>query len=271
MRFFPKHNKEAGVAILLTVMIISGITVITTTVAFFVVQEIRANRGSGLTEPAIVAAETASEQGLYQFKRGNFNTQCDSNPAYTDLAGVAAGTSNVRVRSCLTGVPAVFQFSNTKPLVVYLYDPDNVNGNTCMERHATNACPADGNGTGLGWSQVFSSVFITYVTGSFNINISAQTLDGAQAFSAVLAPGSAETEYPIAVNYPVANDERLKITLTPTSGSSTVSIRTIGAFTGLPDYQTLDAEGCASFGTGISDCDDNSEVYKRRINVTLPN
>ncbi len=263
LKFAPKQNSQDGVAILLAVMIISAITVITTTVAFFVIQEVRTNRATALTEPAIVAAETAGEQGIYRVKRSNFSASCGTAP-YTQLDGSTTTNSSTRIRSCLATGPTVFQFTSAEPLVVYLYDFTNVQGNTCMEDDAV--CPADGGGSG---NQLYTSLIVKYLTGSFSVNVDIDTVDGVNYANGTLTRGQTGT-YPIARNILNSNDERLRITLTATSGSATVEISTTGLYAGLPDYRTLDAEGCVSFGQNVANCDANSEMYTRRLNITLP-
>jgi hypothetical protein len=260
-----QKRRQAGVALLLTVMIVSGITIITTTVAFFVIQEIRANRGALLTEPAIIAAETASEQGVFRVKKSNFNTLCSSNPAYTTLSG-SATASDIMIRTCLTSVPATFQIVPGASITFYLYDPANVNGNTCLE---DGACPADGNGAG---NQLYQSIVLEQVTGSYNVDVDVDTLDGIDYRNTTIpATGTKTATVGIDRNILGSSDERLKVTITASiSGSTTVRVSTTGLLTGIPDYQTLDAEGCAAFGVDVVDCNAQAELYKRRINVTLP-
>jgi hypothetical protein len=258
-----RGKPEEGIALLLTVMMISGIAIITITVAFFVMQEVRISRSSTLTEPAIVAAETAGEQGIFTIKRGTFNTAC-TGATYTQLDGTTSGgSSNTRIKKCITTVPATFQFSAAEPLTFFLYDPTNVNGNLCMETDAV--CPAGGNGVG---SQLFSSVIIRYSTGSWAVNVAIETLDGVSVQNTTLNPGITGT-YAISRDILGSADERLQVTLTPTAGTSTVEVSTTGVYTGLPDYQTVDAEGCVGLAS-ITNCNDTSELYKRRINITLP-
>jgi hypothetical protein len=255
-------NSQSGITLLLTVILISAIAIISVTVAFFVVQEIRNARSSKLTEPAIIAAETAGEQGVYMIKRGAFNTACNV-ATYTQLSGAAGGTTNTRIKKCIGTEAVTFQVSAAEPKTVYLYDPANINGNTCMEQDL----PCNANGQGAG-ARLFEDVTITHETGSFNLNIEIVTLDGLPYVSDIISPGGEET-YDIAGNIVGSNDERLAITLAPTSGTVTVTVRTSGIYDGLPAYQTVDAEGCVGVTT-ISDCNSSLETYKRRINVTVP-
>lgn len=262
MRLNFSKNPQDGITILFSILIMSTIAVISFAVASFVVIEVRGSRASTLTEPAIVAAETAGEQSIFLIKRGTFTTDCSS-ASYTQTSGTTGGSTNTRIKKCLTSVPATFQFTNADPLVVYIYDPNDVNGNTCMEQ--STPCNSSGVGTG---SQLFSSVIVRYLTGDFNIDVDMVTLDGIVVTNSTLTPTSTGT-YPIALDIPSASDERLRLTLTPTSGSSTVEISTTGVYNGLPDYQTVDLEGCVSL-VNITNCESSNETHKRRLNITLP-
>ena len=269
MKFFPnKKNREDGITLILTVIMVSGIAVITSTVAFFVVQEIRNARSSRLAEPAIVAAESAGEQGLFLIKQGASVPACGSSVQYTEPDG-SSGPSDTLILKCISTQPATFTFTNSNPVTFFLYDPNDVNGNTCMEDDAV--CPSDGNGTG---NQLFTQVIIDYVNGTNSLDVKIDTLDGVTYLpSATILPGNTGT-YIIDRNIVGSNDERLMVTLTPsatTSNPSTVDVSTAGLYTGLPDYQTIDASGCRSSTNNITNCDTASdEVFKRRINITLP-
>jgi hypothetical protein len=265
--FFKKNSKQDGITLILTVMMVSGIAVITSTVAFFVVQEIRNSRTSRLSEPAIIAAETAGEQGIYLFKHGSPIPNCGS-ANYTGTDGTSTASADTLLKKCIASQPVSFSFNNSQPLTLFLYDPINVNGNTCLEDDAV--CPADGNGSG---NQLYSQFILDYRSGTNNIEVDIVTLDGvAYVADDLVGPGTLQT-YNIDRNILGSNDERLMITLTPSASStepSTVQISTAGLWTGLPDYQTVDASGCRS-PNSITDCDTgSSEVTKRRINITLP-
>jgi|GEM_PF-5822457 len=267
-----RAGREDGVAILLTVMIVSGITVISVTVAAFVLQEVRSARSSALTEPAIIAAETAGEQGIYQVKRSSFSGSC-ATASYTHLDGsTTGGSTNTRIKKCITTQPAVQQVTAATPWVFFLYDHTNVQRNTCMEVvcpfPATPIPDADGVGSG---NQLYTSLVITSVTGTTSLNVDIDTVSGSNYDSGTVPPGNTGI-FGIDRDILGASDERLRVTLTPTSGTLTVSVSTTGEpgwAPGLPDYQTIDAEGCVGL-TDITSCDSTNEIYKRRINITLP-
>lgn len=249
---------QDGVTLLLAVMIMSGVLVISVTVAFFVVQEVKNARSSVLTEPAIIAAETAGEQGIYRIKRDAFNVNC-ATAQYTDIDGLTtAGTSPVRTKTCVAFVPAVFELSSNDPapLEFYLYDPTNVNGNLCME---ASSCAG---------AQLYQTLIIKHLVGNSNVYVNIVTLDGASVATQLISPSSTNT-FNIPRDILSSNDERLKVTVLPTFGNATLEVSTTGVYTGLPDYRTIDAQGCSS-RTEVSNCETGPETYNRRINITVP-
>ncbi len=270
----PKQLKnQAGVTLLLSVMLMAGITVITTTIGFFVIQEIRTSRSATLTEPSIIAAEGAGEQSLFRVKKGTGSTStlssCSSSLAYTKQDGTSAtsgaGTKTI-VRKCESPSVGTFKIKAGEPLVVFLYDINNINGNLCMESGTCPSASADSAGTG---SQLYSSINIRYISGGFALPVNIETLDDVSLpVGGSLSVGATGT-YSIPINIIGSTDERLKIILEPSAGSATVEISTVGSAPGLPDFQTVDAEGCTAI-VNISDCDQSREAYKRRINITIP-
>ncbi|MBX4187902.1 MAG: hypothetical protein KW793_02075 [Candidatus Doudnabacteria bacterium] len=259
-----KTEQQKGVAILLAVLLISAITVISTTIAFFLIQEVKSNRATYMTEPAIVAAESAAEQGIYQIKRGTAVSSCDSNPTF---GNVDPANNKVKYRNCLIASKATFQIDQSKDLVLYLYDPTNINGNLCME--TTSSCPLDGNGSG---TQLFTSLNIQHVTGGL-VTATLESLDGLYSTTQLVSIGS-KAIIPIARNLPNAEDERLKVTIS-TGSIATIDVDAgmagnLGVYQGLPSYATIDAEACSAFNVTPTTCDTAGEIYTRRINVTLP-
>jgi hypothetical protein len=252
-----RGTPEDGVTLLLAVMIMAAVLVISITVAFFVVQEIKNSRASILTEPAIIAAETAGEQGIYRVKRSSFNTDCAS-AAYTQLSGSTGGSTSIRTKTCIVYDKAVFELSSDDPapLEFYLYDPADVNGNLCME---TSSCTGD---------QLYSSLIIKHILGNSSVYVNIVTLDGSNVATQVISPGSTNN-FPIPRDILASTDERLKVTVLPTFGSATLEVNTTGVHTGLPDYRTIDAQGCVA-RTNIADCETNPETFNRRINITVP-
>lgn len=247
---------EDGVTLLMSVMIMSGILIISVTVAFFVVQEIKNARSSVMTEPAIIAAETAGEQGIYTIKRGTFNTNCSS-ASYTQLDG-SSSSSTTRIKKCVAFKPAVFELSSDDPapLEFYLYDPNDINGNLCMRQ------------TTCSGAQLYETLIVKHLTGNSSVYVNIVTLDGVSVATQVISPNSSYT-FIIPPNIPGSDDERLKVTVLPTLGDATLEVSTSGVYSGLPDYRTIDAQGCVAL-TSITDCETNPETYNRRINITVP-
>jgi hypothetical protein len=240
--------------------------IISITVAFFVVQEIRSSRSSSLTEPAIIAAESAGEQGIYGIKRGTFSVDCGA-AQYTQINGSTGGSTNTRVKKCIDYVPAVIEIKpGGPPLELYLYDPNDVNGNYCLEQGTCNQSTGLGSG-----SQLYSSFDIKNLVGG-SVAVTIVTLDGAPVHNTTLSPAT-NLFLPIDANILNSSDERLKITLRAISTAATVEISTSsvggGVLTGLPDYRTINAQGCRA-NSNITDCESNPETYNRRINITVP-
>lgn len=269
MKYLNKQEfkQQEGVAILISVLLISGIAIISSTIAFFLIQEVRSNRATYLTEPAIIGAESAAERGIYNLKRGSTVTSCNSNPAFTNIDP----GSRVRYRNCLTATKATFQFDHTQDLILYLYDPANINGNFCMENDLV--CPADGNGTG---TQLYTSLNVQHISGGI-VTVTLESFDQLWTTTRLVNPGALE-RIEILRNLPNSNDERIRITIS-SGGPATVQIdagfpppdpRGIGIYQGLPNYTTIDAEACYPYNVSGTTCDMAGEVYTRRVNVTVP-
>src|SRR6185503_11801329 len=73
LRFGAYRNShgQAGVTLLIAILILSGLALISSAIAVFTIQEVRSSRATLATEPAIVAAEGAGERGVYALKRSN--------------------------------------------------------------------------------------------------------------------------------------------------------------------------------------------------------
>jgi hypothetical protein len=263
------NNDERGVTLLLSVLILAGMFIITVTVTFFAIQELRASRANQLTEPAIVGAETSGEQGVWLIKR-NYSAFTDTCPAdsTTQVDGTTASPSKVVTTRCVTYDKALFQLGPSETKEFYLYDPTNINGNFCM-----NADNPPG-GAACDGGQLYKNIEFTMASGSFSLGASAITVDG-QTFvgSSVTIPtnGSVAT-ITIPDPIPGSSDERLRVTITNPSSSTSAAVNVTtsgGVLVGLPDYPTVDASGCSAL-VNVNDCDENSEIFKRRINVTVP-
>lgn len=239
--FKPSIKNQTGVTLLIAVLVMSGLALISLSVAAFAIQEIRASRAVTVTEPAIAAAETAGEQGLWAIKRGATLAACPSQTAVTLGSGAL-------VNSCKTYSNAVFDLKASTPLVFYLYDPNNVNGDIDLLAYP------------------YNQISFVYQTGPFSVNVNIVRLDGTPvgAQPVVVAPGSVQTIVIPAVS--AGAEGRMKVTMQST-GDATVAVNTNQ---GLPNFPTVNAGGCAS-KTLVTDCNNTSqELFSRRINITVP-
>lgn len=264
---------ERGITLLLSILIMSGIFLISVTVSFFVIQEIRSSRASLLTEPAIVAADAGAEQGIWTVKRGDISTLPTCNP--TTPSGTILSQGIVAAK-CLRYSSVTLDLPASQPTVFYFYDPEDVNGNLCMYTTYT-----PGQYAGCGGYQIFQSVTMAFNKSSVNLSVDGETLDG------YALPGwddlilVSNPSIPVTLNVPSSinassTDGRFTLRITP-SEDITVTLDATGrdhalvVRNGLPDYPTVDAMGCASRGSVGTDCTaSGGDVYRRRLNVTVP-
>jgi len=240
------HN-EAGVTLLIAVLVMAGLTLITLSVGAFAIQEIRSSRAVTLTEPAIAAAETAGEQGLWAIKRGASLPTC---PAVT-----SQNLGNTLINLCKSYGEARFTLDAGVPFVFYLYDPDNINSNTCNTEDFDPSCGGD---------QLYEEITLDQKSGSLQTDIQIDTVDGVIVTSESLSPG-ADTTINIPASVPGSSDLRFKVTLV-SAGDATLEVNTNR---GMPTFPTVDATGCSS-KSAVSSCSTaGQEIFSRRINVTV--
>lgn len=231
-------DSESGVILLVAVLILSGIMLIVATVSFFAIQEIRASRAVSLSEPAISAANSGAEQGIWAIKRNTALADC---PTFTS----SSIGSNSKVDSCKSYGSATLSLTANTPYNLFLYDPSNINGDIDLLAYP------------------YTYFQLTNNTGTFNITVNVARLTGATVGSSIVSPGNTST-----INIPAVaagQEGRMKITITsPVDATVTVNTNR-----GMPEFPTVDASGCTSLAS-ISDCNSLSEIYKRRLNVTVP-
>lgn len=268
-----EQEKQSGITLLLSILIMSGIFLISVTVSFFVIQEIRASRASLLTEPAIVAADAGAEEGIWTVKRGDIASLPTCNP--TSPYGTSLGTNIVSVK-CLRYSSVTLDLVAAQPTTIYFYDPEDVNGNLCMFQYYT-----PGQFTGCTGYQIFQNITMAFATSSVSVSVDARTLDGYAIPGWDSATLITNVETPSVINVPASinpssTDSRFILTLTPQQDIS-VTLDATGrdhagvVRNGLPDYPTVDAMGCASRGSLSNDCSSSAgDVYRRRLNVTVP-
>ena len=234
-------EKQAGVTLLISILVMSGLALASLAVATFAVQELRASRAVTIAEPAISAAESAGEQDLWAIKRGAAIATCPSQTT------VNLGNGAL-VNSCKSYTSANFNLKANTPFVFYLYDPNNINGDTDLSGYP------------------YTTLTVTHKSGTFQVDTYVVRLDGtpvgAQPVS--VSPGSQQT-----INIPAVAtgaEGRMQVTL-QSSGDATVNVNTNQ---GMPGFPTVTANGCAA-KTTVSDCNSTSqELYSRKINVTVP-
>lgn len=238
---------QEGVTLLLSVLVMSGLALVTLSLGAFAIQEIRSSRAVTLTEPAIAAAETAGEQGLWAIKRGIAIADCGS--------ASSQSLGNSLSVLCKSYGAATFDLDANEPFVFYLYDPDNINSNTC---NTENFDPCSG-------TQLYQTLTVDQANGTFNTDIEIDTVDGVNVTSESVTPGgSANINIPASV--PGSTDLRFKVTLVSTA-DATVRVNTNQ---GMPTFPTVDATGCSS-KSAVSNCNTaGQEIFSRRIQITVP-
>jgi hypothetical protein len=231
-------NSEKGVTLLIAILVMSGLALISLSVAAFTIQEIRASRAVAITEPAIAAAETVGEQSLWAIKRGATLATCPSQTSASLGNGALAN-------ACQSFGAATFNVSsNTSPF--YLYDPNDMAGDIDLLNYP------------------YTWLSINQTSGSFQVLINVVRLDGTLVSDTTVSPGNTTT-----INIPAVSpgsEGRMKVTL---SSSSPAGV-TVNTNQGMPSFATINAGGCASKGV-VVDCNNASqELFSRRINITVP-
>lgn len=236
--FHIPHSQQ-GVTLLFSTFVMSAVAIITITVGFFAVQELKASKSVVLAEPAIIAAETAGETGLWDiYRQGSMPPDCTAPGIPTELLD-SSRSLNMK---CMSYGSAVLDIRAGVNLVFYLYDPNDLNGNL---------------NPGYQWMTV------TYKFGSFALNVRIERLDAILVSSTTISPGGQAEQITLPTN--PADDNRFKVILS-SSGSVTAEFNTN---LGMPDFPTLNAEGC----TSVADpnfCLTNADSFRRRLHILVP-
>lgn len=240
MRFLSKihYHPQDGVTMLFAVFVVASVSIISLTVGFFAIQEIRSSRAVALSEPAITAAESAGEEGLWIVKRSGSVSNCTNQQQQEVLTD-----SKTVISKCIAFTNAAIKVNPNKTLTFYLYDPANINGNT---------------------NPGYQNIVVTYLSGRNFATVVVQRLDGTQVSSTGIVPGS----NPVTINLLTnpLDDNRFKVIIS-SSGAITLDITTN---LGMPDFPILSAEGCAARSTDVGSCSTNTEAFKRRLNIVIP-
>jgi hypothetical protein len=273
VKFNPKLNQnQSGVTLLLAVFVVSTLTLVAVTVSVLAIQSIRNSRAVVLSEPALGAAHSGAEDGVWNIKRGLSSTipKCDSTPSKS-----SAALGNVWSASafCKSFGATSFVLTTDTPYTVYLYDPDDAEGDIDlrgMEDGGYHCMSAD------------------MASGTHTVKISIKRFSGTQVGTPVtINPSSSHvasscTGDPSQTTInglagPSGQDNRMIVTLTycetgvgcNSSDTATVSLNTDAP--GVPTIPTIDSTGCAQRGTGTAgnNCNGN-EIYSRKVQVIVP-
>ena len=242
-RFKVTNNQEAGITLLLAVLIVATLSIITTTVAFLAIQDIRQSRAVLYTEPALVAAQTGAEDAVWNLKRGvgTLNT-CPSNST--------AAISSARTIYCKTYGAATLNIQAGTPLTLYLYDPNNINGDIDLKSMSPGP---------------YNTLYITNLSPSYTITANLTRLDGTPIGPQPVSVSPGDTQTVSGLNGIAGNDNRMQLVI-QSSVNATVSVNTDQ---GMPAYPTIDATGCAAKTAPSTTCT-GGEVFNRRLNITVP-
>jgi hypothetical protein len=238
-----RNSSEAGVTLLFSVLVMSGVSLITMTIGFFVIQELRASRAVALSEPAIGAAESAAEQGLWAMNRGTGLSPCSGGLALEFLT-----SSQVWSMKCFFNSSALIDVIAGQNQTFHLYDPTNINGNT---------------------NPGFTFLLLTYKTGISPVDVTITRIDGSPVVTVPNTPLSINPgSNPVQINLPTnpAEDNRFRVTLS-SAGNVTLDVTTNQ---GMPDFPTVNAEGCMTRSADPNSCANAPEALRRRINIVMP-
>jgi hypothetical protein len=233
-----KIKDQRGVTLLLSVFVLSGITLISITVGFFTIQEIRSSRAIILSEPAIAAAESAGERGLWAIKRSGAITECSNGVTTQNIGGAI-------VDYCRSYGAAVINLEAGQSRTLFLYNPNDINGDIDLSEFP------------------YTFFQTNHITGNFSVSVVIDRLDGNSVGNANVSPGGVES-----INVPSVPQDieaRMRVTL---SSASDATVR-VNTNQGLPNVPTIDAAGCSS-ESPINNCSQVDESFKRRINIIVP-
>ena len=258
MKKFPNSKiqipkSEAGVTLLLAVLLMSGLIIITVTVADLGISEFRLSRAYIFTEPAIGAAQSGTETALWALKRSNTTTissNCSS-PSMGSVTGSIAKNSYCKN----TSTDAIFNVEAGIPYVFYLFD-----ASTSTSRNVDIDLK--------GMSPTYQEMTVNYINGTTPVTVTVTRLDGTSVgFSNTPVSFSSGSETITGLDSGIAGaDNRMQVRL-EASRNLTVTINTNA---GLPSFPTLDSTGCSGPQISTSSCNSLNDIYARRLQVTVP-
>lgn len=224
MTFHTKKTnleKQRGVTLLLSLLILGSITVIIFGIAAVTMNEIKTSSDLGRTEPAITAASASTEDSLYLLVRGLGTLASCSSPTIDNSFGNGASTSTCA--DYYYSNPYSFSLTSLGSQYFYLYNPTNQTGNpgyTAVSLTMTNGNTAQVWFCGFSVSNCGAGAAnYTLSTGSPTVNISG--LDPTQRYTLVVK------------NTDSANSEVFSLTGTPQGlPSGVTTIKSTGSFRG---------------------------------------
>ncbi|MBX4205127.1 MAG: hypothetical protein KW788_02995 [Candidatus Doudnabacteria bacterium] len=271
------NSKQAGVTLLLAVLITAGLTLIALTISALTIQSIRNSRAVTLSEPAIGQAHSGAEEGVWRIKRYGTVANCDS--PYSGEQSVSSDIYSAR-NYCQTMSPASFELSSNNPFIFFLYDPawpngvpNSVTGLSCSDGVLLDLSEMDNGG--------YSSMDITLPgSAAHNLSVYVTRLGGSAAGSpasypipVTVAPGGSISISSLLGPQGCGQDNRMQVKLVYWLGGTTgAETATVGVNTdiGMPGFPTIDSTGCAQKGAGSGNECTAAEIYSRKIEVTVP-
>ena len=228
-----------GMLCLFCVFFMFGVALINMSVGFFAIQELRASRSVILSEPAIGAAETAAESGLWQLYR----TSSQPSNCQTGVDTRVLTASQTLDSRCIKYASATIGVTAGAEYVFNLYDPNNRNGNL---------------------NPGYTSIVATYLNGATSLTIRVERLDAILVSSTTIPPGSQATQITLPTS--PSDDNRFRVIMS-SAGNVTVDVNTN---LGMSDFPTLATEGCATQGTDPSSCLTSKDAFRRKLEVLVP-
>ena len=241
------NSREAGVTLLLAVLIMSGLVLIATTVSFLATEQIRASRAQLVSEPAFLAAKTGGEEGLWVVKRGSLSGLPDCGIGATSSN---FSSSNTFLNYCKSFTGDTFSVTPGTPTVILLYDPNDPNGDVDLLAYP------------------YSTLTVTN-TGSWAVTVKVSRIDGTPMGSDFqVNPGNSSPPVSLGPSVPAGTEGRMQITLTA-PGNTTADVTTDR---GLPTNMNIASTACSTKTAVVNNCSSaNAELYTRKIEVELGN
>jgi hypothetical protein len=253
LSFKIQNSSEAGVTMLLAVLIMSGLTLIATTLAFLAVNQIRASRAALVTEPAYLAAKTGGEEALWKAKRSDdLSTLPDCSTTPTSQSISSSNSYNTYCKSFGAGTyDLTAANTSSNPVTVLIYDPDDPNGNNSL----------------LGMSPKYTTLTFTYKSG-FSSQAQVARLDGSStglsASSCNVSSASPTCQINITDVSSSSDEGRILISLTA-SGAGSVDVNTNR---GLPSNLNIASSACSARKITLTNCSSASqEIYNRKVEI----